>query len=332
MTSTVRLSSGGAPRRTRRVVVGGGLAGLAGLLTACGGAGGTGATGTVTGPLKMAFVPNAEAGKLVENMKPFVAMLEKETGYTFQTSVPTSYAAVIEAMGARQVDIAWMGPLAYVIANQKYGAQMLALSVFQDATTGAQKRTYPGGIIVKADAPFKTIQELRGKKFAFVDPASASGYLYPMDYLAKQGITNPKSFFSDVVFAGGHDKVVAAVMQGQVDAGAIYTDIMDRLEKTTFPTVKKDVRILTPTADIPNDNVSARKDLPKDVFTKVQSGLLAVVGRPEGKKALQDGIGIDGLARGEDKEYDPLRNAAKVLNLNLEDAIKPAPTATRGPG
>ncbi|HEU5316314.1 MAG TPA: phosphate/phosphite/phosphonate ABC transporter substrate-binding protein [Chloroflexota bacterium] len=304
----------------------GGALGAAGaaLLAACGGAG---AGGTVTGPIKMAFVPNAEAGKLLENMKPFVEMLQKETGYTFETSVPTSYAAVVEALGAKQVDVAWMGPLAYVIANQKYGAKLMLMSVFQDAKTGAQKRTYPGGIIVKSDSTAKTIQDLKGKKFAFTDPASASGYLYPMDYLAKQGITNPKSFFSEVIFAGGHDKVVAAVLSGQVDGGAIYTDILDRVQ-TTFPTVKQDIRVLVQTADIPNDGVFSRKDLPEPVFTKVQSGLLAVVGRPEGKQALQKGIGIDGLTKGEDKEYDPLRNAAKVLNMDLEAAIKPAPTAT----
>ncbi|HET7769909.1 MAG TPA: phosphate/phosphite/phosphonate ABC transporter substrate-binding protein, partial [Chloroflexota bacterium] len=184
----------------------------AALLAACGGAG---AGGTVTGPIKMAFVPNAEAGKLLDNMRPFVELLQKETGYAFETSVPTSYAAVIEALGAKHVDVAWMGPLAYVIARQKYGAELLLISVFQDAKTGAQKRTYPGGIIVKSDAPYKSIQELRGKKFAFTDPASASGYLYPMDYLAKQGISNPKAFFSEVIFAGGHDKVVAAVLSGQ---------------------------------------------------------------------------------------------------------------------
>ena len=254
---------------------------MAALAAACGTAGGAG--GTVTGPIKMAFVPNAEAGKLIENMKPFIAMLQTETGYTFETSVPTSYAAVVEALGAKQVDIAWMGPLAYVIANQKFGTKLMLMSVFQDAKTGAQKRTYPGGIIVKADATYRSIQELRGKKFAFTDPASASGYLYPMDYLAKQGITNPRTFFSELVFAGGHDKVVAAVMSGQVDGGAIYTDILDRLEQTTFPTVKRDVRVLVQTADIPNDGVFARKDLPADAFTKVQNGLLAVVNKPDGK-------------------------------------------------
>jgi phosphonate transport system substrate-binding protein len=327
---TEHVNTVGESRRTRRAAMGGALAGAAGLLVACGGAGGATDTGAAsTGPLKMAFAPHAEAHKLIENMRPFVSLVEKESGLKFETSVATSYAAVIEAMGARHVDVAWMGPLAYAIANQKYKAQVLAISITFDRS-GQPLRTYPGGIIVKADSPYKTIQELRGKKFAFVDPTSASGYLYPLDYFVKQGIGDPKNFFSEVTFAGGHDKVVTAVLNGQVEAGAIYLDILDRVQ-TTYPNVKNDTRVLVRTADIPNDNVSARGGLPPALFTRIQDGLLKAVSTAEGRKLLKDGIGNDSLAKGDDKEYDPLRTAASVLKIDLEKAIKPAPTATRPP-
>jgi phosphonate transport system substrate-binding protein len=318
---------GGEKRLPRRSVLGIGAAGAGAWLAACGGGGPGGAA--VTGPLKMAFVPFAEAHKLVTQMQPFVSLLEQDTGYKYETSVPTSYAATIEALGAKQVDIAWFGPLAYVIANQKYGAELLGISLFNKG--GTMMRTYPGGIIVRADSPYKSVQDLKGKKFAFTDPTSASGYLYPMDYLVKQGIGDPNTFFSQVLFAGGHDKVAAAVMTGQVDAGAIYTDILDRLAQTTFPTVQSEIRVLVQTADIPNDNVAARQGLPREGFTKLQSGLLKVAAMPEGARALKDGLGIDGLGRGDDKDYDPLRNTARVLKLDLEKAIQPAPTATKAP-
>jgi phosphonate transport system substrate-binding protein len=176
------------------------------------------------------------------------------------------------------------------------------------------------------------VQDLKGKKFAFVDPTSASGYLYPTDYLYKQGITKPKEFFADVVFAGAHDKVVGAVYSGQVDAGAVYLNILERKAvQDLYPDLKQKVRVLTSTGQIANDNEAVRKGLSREFFAKLQNAMLKVAAAPEGKKALQDAQGIDGLAKGDDKDYDPLRNAAKVLGLDLEKAIQPAPTATKAP-
>src|SRR5207237_424278 len=117
----------------------------------------------------------------------------------------------------------------YALANQKYGAQVIL------ATTRRGQVTYPS-IFVTADPNIKTIADLRGKKFAFVDPASASGYLYPVAALKNAGLVegsppNLEAFFGsgNVVFAGGHDKVATAVYNGQVAAGAMFGGPLDPL-------------------------------------------------------------------------------------------------------
>jgi len=129
--------------------------------------------------------------------------------------VPTSYTTVIEAMGSNQVDVGWLAPFAYVLAHDKNGAQVILASLRQGS------KTYRSQIIVRADSGINSIEQLRGKKFAFVDPASASGFLFPNALLAQQGI-DYKAFFSDTIFAGGHDKVIIAVYNKQVDGGASF--------------------------------------------------------------------------------------------------------------
>src|SRR5207244_6062947 len=81
--------------------------------------------------------------------------------------------------------------------------------------------TYRGIIVTRKDSGIKSIADLKGKRFAFVDPKSASGYVYPRAMLIEKGI-DPETFFSETIFAGSHDRVIAAVLNRRVDAGAIY--------------------------------------------------------------------------------------------------------------
>src|SRR5258708_17935699 len=87
-------------------------------------------------------------------------------------------------------------------------------------------KTYRSQIVVRADSGINSIEQLRGKKFAFVDPASASGFLFPNALLAGMGL-DYKTFFSDTIFAGGHDKVIIAVYNKQADGGASFGNNVD---------------------------------------------------------------------------------------------------------
>ncbi len=279
--------------------------------------------GTNDKPIRMAFVPSSDSQKVLSSGEPLGRLLEQETGLKVQVSVPTSYAAVIEAMGAENVDVGWLAPFAYILARDKFSAEVILASV-----RGGSK-TYTGQIIAHVDSGIADLQGLQGKKFAFVDPGSASGFLFPNALLAQNGI-DYKAFFSETTFAGGHDKVVIAVYNKQVDAGATFGDSVEgqvtdarTAVQGTLPDVMERVKPIARTEPIPNDTVSLRKGIPADVAAKIRDGLLKVADSPEGKQSLRDLYRIDGLAPSEDSDYDPVRKAARALNLNLEQELAP---------
>jgi phosphonate transport system substrate-binding protein len=272
----------------------------------------------------MAFVPSADSQKVLSSGEPLAKLLTDATNLNFKVSVPTSYTTVIEAMGANQVDVGWLAPFAYVLAHDKNGAQVILASLRQGS------KTYRSQIVVRADSGINNIEQLRGKKFAFVDPASASGFLFPNALLAQMGI-DYKTFFSDTIFAGGHDKAIIAVYNKQVDGAASFGNNVDSgpptdartLVTSTLPDVMNVVKPIAQTDPIPNDTVSVRAGLPADTTNLIRSGLLYVASTADGQKALRDLYGIDGLGAANDQDYDSIRTAAKALNLDLEQQIAP---------
>ncbi|MCC7106376.1 MAG: phosphate/phosphite/phosphonate ABC transporter substrate-binding protein [Chloroflexi bacterium] len=280
--------------------------------------------GAAPSTLRMAFVPSADSAKVLSSGKPLGDLLSKQVGVPVEVSVPTSYAAVIEAIGAGNLEIAWLAPLSYVLARQKYGADVILSSIRQGS------KTYRAQIIAPADSPLKEVSELKGKRFAFVDSASASGFLYPSALLKDNGV-DPKKDLGETVFAGGHDKVVIAVYNKQVDAGATFGDSTETgppqdarsLVRSTLPDVMDRVRVLAKTEPIPNDTVSVRRGLPADLVAKIKAGLLAISATDEGKRQLKALYSIDGLGEASDRDYDGLRRVAQVVGLDLEEQIRP---------
>ena len=247
-----------------------GLAVIAALSVACSSLG-TKPKGSPENPIKMAMVPFLETQRLARGMQSLSDELKKETGLTYTGEVPTSYAAVVEAMCAGRVD---------------------------------------SGI--------NSLEDLRGKRFAWVDPSSTSGYLFPRALLQAQGIA--PEMFAQQMFAGGHDKVAIAVLDRQVEGGALGKDVLPRLT-STYPRVMEEIKTLEESPDIPNDGVAFRKELPADIVQKTREALLRISAREDGQKLFEDAIGTRGVAETTDAAYEPVRRAAAVLNLDLETEL-----------
>jgi phosphonate transport system substrate-binding protein len=266
--------------------------------------------GSAEKPLRMMFVPSGDAQMILKGGEEIGQLLQKTTGLHFKTSVATSYAAVIEAMGAGKVDVGWLATFSYVLAHDKYGVELLLV------VQRFGSPFYRGQIMVRADSGIQDLAGLKGKRFAFVDPASTSGHLYPKTLLLSKGV-DPEHFFKKSVFAGSHNAVVLSIYKGEVDGGAAYDGSRSAVAKT-FPDVFDKVKVIAYTKEIPNDTVSVRKKLPEDLKLIIRDGLKQVSRSPEGSKVLKKLYGISGFTD-LDGLFDPVREAARLLNLNLSD-------------
>ena len=278
--------------------------------------------------LVMAFVPSGESQTILQTGNQVAHLLEVATGYRFESFVATSYAGVIEAMGAGRADIGWLNSFSYVIAHQKYGVEVRLVTVRFGLPY------YRAEIIAQSASGINSLADLKGKRFAFVDPASTSGYLFPLAGLKKAGY-DPAKFFGQTVFAGSHNNVVLAVYQGRAEAGAVFEDARASVQKT-LPDVMQKLKPVWTSDPIPNDTVSFRKELPADVKDRVSTALLRFSQDPVGLEALKSLYEIEALADYQllvtkykvtasslDAFYDPVRDVARYAGINLEDLIKP---------
>ncbi len=275
--------------------------------------------GSKQNPLKFYLVPAQDMQGLAENGKVLEAYLKKDLGLEVSVELPVSYIAIVEAFGSKRADVAILNTFGYILANDKYGVEAHLKLVNRG------RDEYWGEIIARADGP-KTLKELNGKKFAFVDPASTSGYLLPQRLFLQEGIK-----IKEHVFAGRHDTVVAAVYQRQVDAGAaFYTPPDDdgtikdarMLLKTQYPDVFDKVKILKLTGPIPNDPISMRKDLPEKLKKKIVDSLVRYIATEEGKVTMQKLYHITDFKTATDKDYDKVRGYLKDLGKTAQEFIK----------
>lgn len=270
--------------------------------------------GSPQNPIKMALVPSLDTRKLIASGEKLAELLKKYTGLTFEVTVPTSYAAVVSAMGAGKVDVGWLSPLPYVIAHDQYGVQVVLRTIRDNSDK------YWSFIIARTDTGINKLEDLKGKRFAYGDPVSTSGCLYARELIRSKGY-DPDKFFSQVIYAGAHDKVVMAVYNKQVDGGAIYGGVVsDAREKVadTIKDVMQKTKVIAKSAPIPNDTVSVRKGFPQKLTKKLVEGLMKVAKSDEGRVAIMTLYGIDGFVPAKDSDYDTVRKVAKAEKIRIE--------------
>ena len=259
--------------------------------------------------LHLVLTPSQKPTDLLATGEEFGQLLGRLVGMPVRVTVASDYAAVIEALRNRSADLAFVHPVGYVLANREAKATIVVKNVWHG------KSTFTSRIFVRRDSGIRQLEELRGKTIAFVDPASSSGYTYPMVMLIQRGLVrnrDPKTFFREVVFAGGHDAAMRALVNGHVDAIASFDLAREQYLKDIAE--RERIVFIAETPAIPEAGIAARDGLDAETFARVRSALLSI-GGPAHADLLKRLYEIDGFAPADDREYDSVRAAVELLGL-----------------
>ena len=257
--------------------------------------------------LHLALTPSQKPTDLLVAGEAFGAALGKLVGVPIRVTVASDYAAVVEALRNRTADLAFVHPAGYVLANREAKAMIVAKDQWHGNTS------YTSRIYVRKESGITTLDGLRGKTIAFIDPSSASGYVYPMVMLIQKGLVqnrDPKTFFKDFVYAGSHDAGLLALLNGHVDALASFDQAREQYLKD--PAQREKIIYVAETAAIPEGGICARDGLDPALVAKLRAALLSMKGPTYAPvlKALYD---IDGFEPADDREYEPVRAAMDLL-------------------
>lgn len=236
--------------------------------------------------------PFAEPVYIKNSYVPILERVCASVGLKARTIIVRSYDALNEAIEKGIIDIGWFSPFAYVNAHDKSGVKAIVTPIVSG------KSSYNGYIIARKDGAVKTIEDLKGKAFGYVDEKSASGYLYARDIIKNHNM-NPDTIFDKVVFLGNHNNVIQSVMDREVDAGATFNEAFDNAKANGLAVHELEIISMTP--DIPKDSLAARKDMPEELIEKVRDAFIK----------FSDYSGIDtkvqGFIESKDEHYDIIR-------------------------
>jgi phosphonate transport system substrate-binding protein len=258
------------------------------------------------GPLRVSAIPDEAPTELLRKFGPLGAYLEKAIAMKVQFTPVSDYAATVEGLAAKKLDLVWYGGFTFVQARRRTGTAIPLVQREEDAQ-------FHSKFIVPASSKAKTLADLKGANFAFGSVSSTSGHLMPRYFLLKNGI-DPDKDFAKVAFSGAHDVTAKWVESGKVDAGVLNESVFQKLldEKKIDPAK---VRVLWTTPSYFDYNWTVRGDVDPKLAEKIKNAFLALdYSNPE-HKAILDLQRTHKFIPTSRQNYESIEAAAKSAGL-----------------
>jgi phosphonate transport system substrate-binding protein len=253
--------------------------------------------------LKVALLPDENASTVIKNNQGLKDYLEAQLGKKVELVVTTDYSSMIEAMRHGRLDLAYFGPLSYVLARQKSEIEPFAALKVKGSTT------YQSVVIANISSGVNAIGDIKGKNMAYGDKASTSSHLIPKSVLAEKGLDAGRDYQEH--FVGSHDAVALAVQNGHAQAGGLSRPIFESLVERKMVSLDK-VKVLEYSKPFPQYPWTLRSNLKPELKDKIRSAFLNLKD-PAVLKAFK----AEGFEAISDRDYDVVRNLGHLLKIDL---------------
>ena len=260
--------------------------------------------------IKMGFVPLKNSEKLVEDLKPISDYLSERLGVKVEAFTASNYIGVVEGLGSGSVDFGIIPPFSSLLAQKQSNAKPILTSKGKTGKPG-----YTAELYVRKDSGIKSLQDVKGKKVAFVDPSSSSGYIYPGAMLVNAGLNLDKDI--SYQFSGGHDKSLQLLLNKDVDVIATFDGVEDRYAKD-FPQAKTDIQKLATSDMIPGVMVTTSDKMDKELQKKLEQALRDIEKDPKMKELFTKMFSITGFTDVDQEAYKKVEATAKIMNVDLD--------------
>ncbi|MCO4856217.1 phosphonate ABC transporter substrate-binding protein [Herbaspirillum sp. WGmk3] len=258
-------------------------------------------------PLTVGLIPAEDSQAMLENSKAVIDSLQQQLGMPVKPFIATDYNGIIEALRSRKLDVAYLGPFSYVLASSVANVEAFAVA----ETKKSGRSFYKSLIITRKESGLQSLEQLKGRTMAFVDPSSASGHLFPSAGLQKLNI-DPNKYFSRVIFSGSHDASILAVANKKVDAAAVADRILAAAVAKGV-VQQSELNVVWTSPDIPESPMVWRKDLDPALKQKIAAAFASIKDVKWGDQGV-----LNGFVPTTDGAYDVVRETAKILNLDLK--------------
>jgi phosphonate transport system substrate-binding protein len=268
-------------------------------------------TASAKGEILIGLIPEDNIFRQMDRHRPLADYLSAKLGTKVKFTILSRYGDVLDRFINRKMDGAFFGTLTGVLAMEKLDAEPIVRMVYLDGSSDMQ-----GYIITRKDSGIQNAADMKGRRMAYVDRATVTGYLYAIAYLRDNGVRDPYHYFRDISFTGSHSSVVYSVLDGRADVGTVKSRIFQMLMNKDR-TMTDELQIISRSPDFHDSTLLLSRDLPAELRKRIGIVLLEMEKNADGREALRK-LEAQRFVPAAKEDFTPFYEIAGKARINMK--------------